>query len=205
MAALTSTPRLVERAIALARAEGFPLTREEAGSGGPSASLPDAGRFLAVLAAGCCGGRIAELGTGVGVGSAWMSSAMPADCTLLTAELDASRAAAARALLSGDPRVQVLTGDAMSLLAPLAPFDLIFSDGGMRGAADFAALVSMLKLGGRVVFDDVTPVHALPADSPFRQADPKRTLFEGDDRLVWTEVVLPCLQNSLLVGTRTAA
>jgi predicted O-methyltransferase YrrM len=199
---LTDCPPLVQRAIAVARQAGFPLTRQEAGTGGPSASLPGVGRFLAMLAAGCRGGQIAEFGTGVGVGSAWISSAMPADCTLVTADLDAGRAALAAALLAGDSRVRVLTGDAMSVLAPLAPFDLIFCDSGVRGAEDFAALVSLLRPGGRVVSDDVTPAAALPADSPFRQRDAKRELFGGEDRLIWTEVVLPDLVNSLLVGTR---
>jgi predicted O-methyltransferase YrrM len=198
----TDVPPLVQRAFAVARQAGFPLTRQEATSGGPSASLPGVGQFLAVMAAGCRSGRIAEFGTGVGIGSAWMSSAMPADCSLVTAELDADRAALAAELLAGDPRVQVLTGDAMSLLAPHAPYDLIFCDSGVRGAADFAALVSLLRPGGRVVSDDVTPAAALPADSPFRQRDAKRELFAGEDRLIWTEVVLPDLANSLLVGTR---
>jgi hypothetical protein len=53
------------------------------------------------------------------------------------------------------------------------------------------------------VMDDVTPVRALPADSPLRQSDPKRELFAGEERLTWTEVVLPDLANSLLVGTRS--
>lgn len=199
---MTQTPALVQRAVAMARQLDFPLTRQEAAGSRPSASLPEVGRFLAVLAAGCPGGRIAELGTGVGIGSAWISSAMPADCSLITAELDPARAAAAREVLSGDPRVQVLTGDALQLLPPLAPFDLIFSDGGIRAPGDFTTVVSMLKPCGRIVSDDVTPKLALPADSPFRDADPKRTLFASDDRLVWTEVVLPDLANSLLVGTR---
>ena len=57
-------PPLVPRAEAVARQAGFALSRDEAGPGRPSACLPDVGRFLAVLAAGCAGGRIGELGTG---------------------------------------------------------------------------------------------------------------------------------------------
>jgi len=117
------TPALVARAIATARQQGFPLTREEAGTGLPSASLPATGRFLAVLAASCRAGRIAELGTGVGIGSAWLASAMPADCTLITTEIDPARAAAAATVLAADERVQVRTGDWAELLPPLAPFD----------------------------------------------------------------------------------
>jgi predicted O-methyltransferase YrrM len=199
---VTQTPALVERAWSVARQAGFPLTREDPGHGRGSASLPDTGRFLAVLAAGCTGGRIAELGTGVGVGTAWMSAAMPDDCTLVTAEIDEERAAAAASLLTADPRVRLLTGDAVTVLAPFAPFDLIFADSGVRDAATFGAVVGWLKPGGRLVMDDVTPVLALPGDSPLRESDPKREMFAAEPRLVWTEIVLPDLANSLLVGTR---
>jgi predicted O-methyltransferase YrrM len=199
---MTGTPALVERAYAAARQIGFPLTRQEAGPDRPSACLPGVGRFLAMLAAGCTGGSIAELGTGAGIGAAWMASSMPSDCTLVTAEIDPVRAATAAELLSGDPRVEVLAGDAAEQLAAQAPFDLIFADCGVRDAAEFAALVGMLRSGGRIVMDDLTPVKALTADSPYRQSDVKRELFAGQERLDWTEVVLPDLANSLLVGTR---
>jgi predicted O-methyltransferase YrrM len=199
---VTQTPALVERAWSVARQAGFPLTRDEPGHGRGSASLPDTGRFLAVLAAGCRGGRIAELGTGVGIAAAWMSTAMPADCTLVTAEIDKERAVAAAGLLAADPRVLVLTGDAITALAPFAPFDLIFADSGVRDALTFGAVVGWLKPGGRIVMDDVTPARALPAGSPFLDHDQKRELFAAEDRLTWTEVVLPDLANSLLVGTR---
>ena len=203
---MPGTPPLVHAAIAAALSTGFPLSKDDPAyvPGRPTASLPGTGRFLAMLAAGCRGGRIAELGTGTGIGSAWMASAMPDDCTLVTAEVDAGRAAVAAGVLAADPRVQVLTGDAMTVLTPLAPFDLIFSDGGMRDAAGFTALVSMLRPGGHIVLDDVTPMAILPADSPLRTADFKRDVFAADDRLVWSEAVLPDLENSLLVGTRIA-
>ena len=201
---ITGTPPLVEQAIAMARQEGFPLTRQEAGPGQPSACLPGVGRFLAVLAAGCHGGTIAELGTGAGVGAAWLASSMPADCTLVTAELDPRLAEIAAALLGACPRVRVLAGDASEMLPPHAPFDLIFADSGVRDAVAFATLTGMLKPGGRIVMDDLTPVQALPAGAPLRDSDTKRDLFAREERLTWTEVVLPDLVNSLLVGTRRA-
>jgi len=195
-------PPLVRQACDAARRIGFPVTRDDPGHGRGSASLPGTGRFLAMLAAGCAGGSIAELGTGPGIGSAWMAGAMPADCTLVTAEIDPVRAAAAAEVLGSDDRVRVLTGDWSSLLPPLSPYDLIFCDSGVRDAATFSRLVSLLKPGGRIVMDDITPVLALPAESPFRQADRKREFFAGEPRLVWTEVVLADLANSLLVGTK---
>lgn len=194
-------PALVVRACEVARQAGFPLTREEAGPDRPSACLPGVGRFLAMLAAGCRGGVIAELGTGAGIGTAWLASAMPADCALVTAEVDAELAAAAAGLLAADTRVRVLTGDATALLALHAPFDVIFADCGVRDAAAFAGLYAMLKPGGRIVMDDVTPIAALPTDSPLHQPV-KRHMFAAQAGLIWTEVVLPDLVNSLLVGTR---
>lgn len=203
MAEHADIPELVSHAIAIARRIGFPVTAQDAGHGRGSASKAGTGRFLAVLAAGCLAGRIAELGTGAGIGSAWMASAMPADCTLVTTEIDRERAAAAAEVLAADPRIQVLPGDWAALLPPHAPFDLIFADSGVRDQATFGHLVDMLTPGGRIVMDDVTPTRALPADSPVRDHDPKREMFGAEHRLVWTEVVLPDLQNSLLVGART--
>jgi predicted O-methyltransferase YrrM len=191
-------PPLVARAQALARDTGFPLTRAEAAPGQPSACLPGVGRFLAVLAAGCR--RIGEMGTGTGVGTAWMASAMPDDCVLVSAELDERRAAAAAALFAGNPRVEVLAGDALEALAPRGPFDLLFVDSGWRGGAE--ALFGLVRPGGRIVMDDVTPERAQHEDSPYRGGDPKRELFFGSPDLVSAEVVLPDLENSLLVGTR---
>lgn len=196
-------PPLVERARLLASRMGFPLTRDEAGPDRPSACLPDVGRFLAVLAAGCRCGRIGELGTGVGVGAAWMASGMPDDCVLVTVELDDRLASAARQLLADDPRVEVITGDAAEILPDRAPFDLMFADSGVRDAAAFESLVSLLRLGGRIVMDDITPPAGLPAVSEPRADDLKRRFFQGP-RLVSAEVVLPDLRNALLVGTRAA-
>ena len=190
-------PPLVVRAQHAAGEVGMPLVGSS--ESGPSACLPGVGRFLAVLAAGCVGGRIGEMGTGAGVGTAWMAGAMPADCHLITVELDERFAAAAHEVMVGDPRVEVICGDAWTVLSGRAPYDLLFADG---GGNDAAGLVDLLRVGGRLVMDDVTPVEVLPVDSPFRSEDPKRRFFSGEPRLVATEVVLPDLLNSLLVGTR---
>ncbi|HYS32990.1 MAG TPA: class I SAM-dependent methyltransferase [Streptosporangiaceae bacterium] len=199
-------PPLVAQANALARHVGFALTKQEAGGDGsaPSCCLPGVGRVLAVLASGCHGGRIGEIGTGVGVGSAWMASAMPADCTLVTVEIDRDRAAHATSLLASDGRVRVLTGDAGELIPTCAPYDLLFADGGRPDRAGYAALVDLLLIGGQLVADDVTPLATTPAGSPVLASDVKRNFFFGEPRLVSTEIVLPDLRNSLLIGTRLA-
>ena len=198
-------PPLAARAVDLARESGFPLTREEAGRGtaNPSACLPDVRRLLAVLAAGCHGGRIGEIGTGAGVGSAWLASAMPRDCLLVTVEIDAERAAHAAGLLAGDGRVRVLTGDGDEIMKQNSPFDLLFADGGGQDPARYAALVDLRRIGGQIVMDDVTPLASGRApDAPGH--DLKREFFLTEPRLISTEIVLPDLRNSLLIGTRLA-
>jgi predicted O-methyltransferase YrrM len=201
-AVMEEFPPLVARAQALARQAGFPLSRDEAGPSRPSACLPGTGRFLAVLAGGCTGGRIGELGTGAGIGTAWIASAMPADCTLITAEIDERLASIARELVAEDPRIEVITGDAISAMSARGPFDLLFADSGVRDKANFDALTGLLRIGGRIVMDDLTPQRSLAPDSPLLANDLKRQFFTSP-RLISTEVVLPDLKNSLLVGTRT--
>jgi predicted O-methyltransferase YrrM len=196
-------PPLVLRARALAREAGFPLSRAEAGPDRASACLPGTGRFLAMLAAGCAGGRIGELGTGAGVGAAWLAGAMPADCALVTAELDERLAAAARDLFAGDPRVEVITGDAAAAMSGRGPFDLLFADSGVRDEAGFAALVGLLRAGGRIVMDDLTPQRVLASGDSRPASDDLKRRFFSDARLTSAEIVLPDLQNSLLAGTRT--
>ena len=112
------------------------------------------------------------------------------------------RAAAAAGLLAADDRVTVLAGDARAVLPPHGPFDLLFADGGWRDPSGLASLVDLVRVGGRVVMDDVTPLAALPPGAPPRAGDVKRDLFFGDPRLCSVEVVLPDLENSLLAGTR---
>lgn len=131
-------------------------------------------------------------------------------------ERDERLAAAARTLMTGDPDrpgqaggplwpgVQVVTGDALSVLSGEGPFDLLFADCGVPGEADFASLVSLLRIGGRIVMDDLTPEQYLPAGSPWRSRDLKRHFFRADPRLISAEVVLPDLHNSLLAGTRVS-
>jgi predicted O-methyltransferase YrrM len=118
-----------------------------------------------------------------------------------SAEIDPRRAAAAREMFAGDPRVTVITGESFPAISRHGPYDLLFSDGG-GGQAE---LVGLLAAGGRVVMDDLTPTALLPPGSPFLGADDPKRGFFASPRLVSTEIVLPDLRNALLVGTLTSA
>src|SRR5207245_7638558 len=79
-------PPLLGRALELARELGFERS-----------SLPEVGRLLRALASGRF--RIAEIGTGTGVGAAWIADALAPGAVFVTVEADPERAEAAARLL----------------------------------------------------------------------------------------------------------
>jgi predicted O-methyltransferase YrrM len=193
-------PPRVARAADVARTEGFDPDQH---GPGPTRCSDHTGRLLGLLVAARLGGRFVEIGTGTGYAAAWMVSAMDASSTLVTIEIDPTRAAVAADLLAGDPRVTVAVGDAGDVIEDLVDLDVLFVDGGRYGREPerFRSLIGRLRVGGAIVVDDVTPVGALPPDSPYRTHDPKREAFASED--LWTtEVVNPDLSTSTLVGVR---
>lgn len=131
---------------------------------------PETGRLLQVLAAGVPpGGRIGETGTGTGTGLAWMAAGAHPDVTLISFEIDPARADAARGVHGGDPRVNIVTGDAAGLFSR-GPFDLLVLDGGpaagkeIDDAADPQPVDpdAVLTVGGILVVDDFTPATTWP-------------------------------------------
>ena len=135
-------PALVARARAAAHALGFEKSCRD-----------EDGRLLHVLAGRRGIERVAEIGTGTGVGTAWLASALPPGVPLYTAEREPAFAAAAAEVFADDPDVHVLTGDWVDVLSSYAPFDLIFVDGG-RAKDDPATVLGLAAPGATIVMDD---------------------------------------------------
>jgi predicted O-methyltransferase YrrM len=167
-----ATPPLVERALALAERLRFERS-----------SIPEVGVLLHVLAAQRGRARAGEIGTGCGVASAWIVSALPPAVPFVTVERDAERAAAVAELFGEDPRVRVLAGDWHEVMPAEAPFDLLFYDGGgkQHPEVDGEDVVGLLAPGGTVVLDDLTPGRPGP--------DPVRRFWLGHPDLAATEVL----------------
>jgi predicted O-methyltransferase YrrM len=125
----------------------------------------EAGQLLRVLAGQRGRARVGEIGTGCGVGSAWMLSALSPEIPFVTVEFDEERAAAAAELLAEDEHALVLQGDWAAVLPAEAPFDLLFADGGR--AKEREGLISLLAPGGTLVLDDLTP--GRPGPDPLRE------------------------------------
>ncbi|HVX44464.1 MAG TPA: class I SAM-dependent methyltransferase [Mycobacteriales bacterium] len=147
---LTNLPPLVRRAVDTAAAAGF-----------DNSCRPEQGRLLAALAQGAS--RIGETGTGCGVGLAWLVSGAAPTAELVSVERDLGRAALATDLFADASRVTVITGD-WTQIAHYAPFDLLVLDGGGggKGADDEPAPVELLRPGGTIVIDDLTPAAHWP-------------------------------------------
>jgi len=165
-------PPVVARALELERELGFGRS-----------SIPEVGRLLHMLAGQRGRVRVGEIGTGIGVGAAWIVSALPPAVPFVTVELDNDRAAAAARLFADDENVTVLCGDWHELLPPEAPFDLLFYDGGgkQRPDLDGEQVVGLLAPGGTVVLDDLTPGRSGP--------DPVREFWLEHPRLAATELL----------------
>lgn len=178
-------PPPVQRAVAASMQAGI-----------DQACLPEVGRLLQALAAIPDHGRIAELGTAAGIGTAWLASGMRPGNTLLTFEHDPDRAAVARGHLAGIPGVQQVVGESAEA-AGRGPFDLVFADGGPKHEPDAPdRIAAMLRLGGIVLFDDFTPGRPTAEDST-------RALWFGTPRFHTVELTLTA-ETAVLLGVRRA-
>ncbi len=186
-------PDIVRQAIALANRLDFPLMpegRPVGYQGPPSACIPQVGRLLQVLAAGKPGGRIGEQGTGAGVGTAWLASGLLADAHLISAEVNPVLAAAVAELFTDYPNITIRVGDWHEVMQADAPYDLLFMDAGIRAdlePAHWATLTELVKIGGQMVMDDLTPIEVWPAEWD-NLTDRKREFAFANSRVVGTEV-----------------
>jgi predicted O-methyltransferase YrrM len=123
------------------------------------ASEPLTGVLLRTLAASKPSGTLLELGTGTGLGTAWLLDGMTPDAHLVSVDNDPVVMAVARRHLAGDPRVTFHTEDATALLGrlPRAGFDLVFADAWAGKYTHLDEAIGLLKPGGWYVVDDMLP------------------------------------------------
>ena len=179
-------PPLVARALDLSRKEGF-----------ITATRTETGRLLAALAASRTG-TLAELGTGCGVGSAWLDSGITGDARVVTAELDPALAEKVQELFVEAQRIEVTSGD-WSTLERYAPFSLLFVDvRDVKRSVDVVA--DLMGTGGMVVLDDFTPCQTWPPVYAGR-VDVVREQWLADDRFTAVEVMV-AEDASVVIATR---
>jgi predicted O-methyltransferase YrrM len=181
-------PAVVRRALDLSRNQGF-----------VSATRHETGRLLATLAASRTG-TLGELGTGCGVGAAWLSSGARGDVRIVTAELDPDLADRASEVFAGEERVEVHAGD-WTALERFAPFSLLFVDVREVKRSGLDVIADLMETGGVVVLDDFTPYAGWPPLYEGR-VDAMREQWLTDSRFTAVEVMVTDDASVVLAARR---
>jgi predicted O-methyltransferase YrrM len=186
----TSPPDAVARATDVARQAGFTMSCD-----------PGTGAFLAVLAAAVpSGGRILELGTGSGVGTAWILHGVGARTDVEVVTVDLDPAAADRVgRLSWPLWVRVVIGDAVEVTSREGTFDLIFADaqGGKWTGLDVT--IAALRPGGHLLVDDMVPPSFADRLHEEKTAEVRATLLGHPDLIgvpiEWASGLILCTRR----------
>lgn len=175
--------RIVERAAAV----GF-----------DAACARGVGELLTVLAASKPGGRILELGTGAGLGTARLLAGMDASASLTTVELDANLSRIAQEEIQ-DSRVEWVVGDGGDWLARCADaYDLVFADTWPGKFTHLDDALRLVRPGGLYIVDDLLPQPNWPSGHQAAVDDLTTTLRQLPD---WTTAYLDAC-SGLMICTR---
>ena len=134
--------------------------------GFPMASEPATGTLLQTLVATKPGGRILELGTGTGLGTAWILAGMDSEASLNTVDNDPAYLAVCHNYLGDDPRLTIHEGDGAAFIMSLAgqTFDFIFADTWPGKFSQLDETLALVAPGGIYFIDDLLPQASWPAD-----------------------------------------
>lgn len=171
-----NVPNNVRRALELSRAHGF-----------GSSCTPEVGRLLQVLVAAAGPGTVAELGTGCGVGSAWLLSGLREGQTFVSVEPDPARRQAVSELFGDVNDTRFLCGDWREALS-YAPFQVVFVDVSEAKDAGAEAVVQALAVGGVAVLDDFTPETNWPPEGR-GEPDTRREFWLRHPDMLATEIL----------------
>ncbi|WP_078853000.1 O-methyltransferase [Streptomyces sp. NRRL S-1824] len=144
------------------------------------------GALLRTLAATKPGGQILELGTGTGVGTAWILDGMDSSAHLITVDRDKDTSDLARQVVGEDARVDLIVADVASWLKEYdgAPFDMVFVDTWRGKFIDRAELLRRLAPGGIYFGDDLLPQPTWDPEQPALVDSFLREIVEDSDLAV---------------------
>ncbi|ARF73067.1 hypothetical protein B7C62_12915 [Kitasatospora albolonga] len=182
-------PAALDAVLADATRHGFAMSCEDR-----------TGSLLATLAASKPGGRMVELGTGVGAGASWLLHGMRSDAHLTSVEMNPEHQAVAARHLAHDTRVSFVTADADTWLDNYAgpPLALAYVDCRPGKFHRLDDLIGLLEPGGLYVVDDLLPQPTWPGDHQAR-VDRFLAHLPEQSNLLGT---LATWASGLLVGTR---
>jgi demethylmenaquinone methyltransferase/2-methoxy-6-polyprenyl-1,4-benzoquinol methylase len=174
-------------------------TERAARAGFENSSEPGIGRVLMTLAAAVRpGGRVLEIGTGLGVGTAWLIEGLASgtDVQLVTIESDPQRASLA-AETAWPAFVRPIVGDAVMEIGGLGTFSLVFADAEGGKLYGFDLTLAAVEPHGILILDDMR----FQGRNPMIEEGvvKARRQILADERFVCAEVSWSC---GLLIATR---
>jgi len=169
---MTSRPRQLDAILQDTSICGFTMPSDEL-----------TGALLSALAASKPSGRLLELGTGTGLGSAWILNGMNDAARLDSVDNDKAVIEIANRHLAHDPRFTAHLADGSDFLAKVTPstYDLVFADAWPGKYSHFDLTVSALAVGGLLVFDDMLPQPSWPDDHGQKAASLRKHVLERHD------------------------
>lgn len=177
----------------------FEATERAAAAGFENSSEPGIGRMLMTLAAAVRpGGRVLEIGTGLGVGTAWLIEGLSTrtDVEMVTIECDPQRAGLASEA-AWPEFVRPLIGDVVVEIGALDTFSLVFADAEGGKLYGFDLTLAAVEPHGILVLDDMR----FQGRNPMIEEGvvKARRQILSDDRFVCAEVNW---SSGLLIATR---
>ena len=117
------------------------------------------GTLLKTLIASKPAGNFLELGTGIGLSLSWMVDGLDKFGKIISIDNDPELTGIVSAIFEQDPRVKILCQDGAEFIKSFEgdKFDLIFADAWPGKYSELDETLSMLKVGGMYVIDDMDP------------------------------------------------
>jgi predicted O-methyltransferase YrrM len=167
---------------------------------------PSEGKLLGMLIRMIGARSVVEVGTLAGYSTIWLGRALPADGQLYSIEIDAGRAAVARANIEAAglaDRAEVLIGPGAEMLDRLSsrgPFDAVFLDADKGGYAGYARWAQdNLRAGGLLLADNAYLFGDLLAD---REEAPAMRRFHENLPRAFDSVCIPTPDGLVLAVRR---
>ena len=161
-----------------------------------------AGSLLATLSASKPKGSFLELGTGSGLSTAWILRGMDANSTLKTIDFDEALLNIAKQHLGYDKRVKFVLGKGEDLILNIKQnsIDFIFADTWPGKYNHLDETLSLLKVGGVYIIDDMLPQENWP-EGHSEKANVLITSLESRDDFLLTKL---CWSTGIVICTKIA-
>ena len=156
------------------------------------------GSLLSTLSASKPKGVFLELGTGSGLSTMWILQGMDNDSTLRTIDSDKSLLNIAKQHLGSDERVEFILGNGEDLILNTEKntIDFIFADTWPGKYNHLDETLSLLKVGGIYIIDDMLPQDNWPDGHSDKVSTLVKDLENRNDflltKLCWSTGIIIC-------------